>query len=166
MSAAVAAKLATRASRRPRTRSTSRRATWVETTRSVGAWNVPTFSAREWRSAALETDGAKGSWTWQRSSAASTKSCSTVRATSIGSAARRRAVPGPPGPGIASPTASRRGGAPGSGTACPARIAARPSRTRSWDSDGATMTTACPRAARRSLVAWTARLTSWRDSQA
>ena len=30
----------------------------------MGAWKVPTFSAREWRSAALATDGANGSWTW------------------------------------------------------------------------------------------------------
>ena len=46
------------------------RATWVETTRSVGAWKLPTLSAREWRSATLATLGANGSCTWQMSSAA------------------------------------------------------------------------------------------------
>ena len=50
-SSAVAPNAAWRASRRPKTSVTSLRATCVATTRSAGAWNVPTFSAREWRSA-------------------------------------------------------------------------------------------------------------------
>ena len=62
-----ASKLATRASSGRRRAATSLRATCVETTRSVGAWNVPTFSAGELRSAALATLGAHGSWTWTMS---------------------------------------------------------------------------------------------------
>ena len=44
-----------RASRRPKKISTSGRATWVERTRSCGAWKVATLSEKEWRSAAEET---------------------------------------------------------------------------------------------------------------
>ena len=62
---------------------------WRRRARS-GAWKVPTLSAREWRSAVLATLGAKGSCTWHRSSAARSKRSEIVRATSIGSAARRR----------------------------------------------------------------------------
>ena len=86
----MALKLASRASSRPKTSWTTLRATWVETTRSVGAWKPPTFSAREWRSATLATLGANGSWTWHRSSAACSKSPAIVRVTSIGTAARAR----------------------------------------------------------------------------
>ncbi len=57
-----------RASIRPKKISTSGRATWVERTRSWGAWKVATLSEKEWRSAAEETLGANGSWTWTRSS--------------------------------------------------------------------------------------------------
>ena len=57
-----------RASRRPKKISTSGRATWVERTRSCGAWKVATLSEMEWRSAAEETRGANGSWTWTMSS--------------------------------------------------------------------------------------------------
>ena len=56
-----------RASRRPKKISTSGRATWVERTRSWGAWKVATLSEKEWRSAVEETRGAKGSWTWTMS---------------------------------------------------------------------------------------------------
>ena len=63
---------------------------WRRRARS-GAWKVPTLSAREWRSAVLATLGANGSCTWQRSSAARSKRSEIVRATSIGSAARRAA---------------------------------------------------------------------------
>ena len=66
----VAANAAVRPSRRPNSRSTSGRATWVDTNRSVGEWNVPTFSAREWRSAALAALGANGSCTCTKSSSA------------------------------------------------------------------------------------------------
>ena len=45
------------------------------------------MSAREWRSAALEVLGANGSCTWTKSSSTLPSSSSTVRATSIGSAA-------------------------------------------------------------------------------
>ena len=64
----MAAKLALRPSRRPNSSSTSGRATWVDTNRSVGEWNVPTFSAREWRSAAEDALGANGSCTCTTSS--------------------------------------------------------------------------------------------------
>ena len=47
MRAAVAAKPAVRASSRPKKSSTKRRATWVETSRSLGAWKLPMFSERE-----------------------------------------------------------------------------------------------------------------------
>ena len=56
-----------RASIRPKKISTSGRATWVERTRSCGAWKVATLSEKEWRSAAEETLGANGSWTWTMS---------------------------------------------------------------------------------------------------
>ncbi len=55
----VAAKLAVRASSRPNSRSTRGRATWVESSRSVAEWKLPTFSAREWRSAAEAALGRK-----------------------------------------------------------------------------------------------------------
>ena len=56
-----------RASIRPKKISTSGRATWVDSTRSCGAWKVATFSESEWRSAAAETLGANGSCTWTMS---------------------------------------------------------------------------------------------------
>ena len=89
------------------------RATCVDSTRSVGLWNVPTFSAREWRSAALEVDGANGSCTRQTSSGRIVSRSSIVRDTSTGSAGTRRPEPGRSG--SASPTASTRGGAAGLG---------------------------------------------------
>ena len=127
--------------------------------RSVGTWNVPTFSAREWRSAALDVDGANGSWTWQTSSGTASCIASIVRATSTGSdGARRVAVIS----GSTSPTESTRGGAPGSGSrpSGSVRSAARDSRTASWLRAGATMSTRCPRAARASAEPRTWRLTS------
>src|SRR5918999_1761409 len=81
----VAAKLAVRPSRRPNIRSTTRRPTWVETKRSVVERNVPTFSARECRSAAEEALGAKGSCTCTKSSSVRSSSSSSVRDTSSGS---------------------------------------------------------------------------------
>ena len=81
----VAANVAVRPSRRPNSRSTSGRATWVDTKRSVGEWNVPTFSAREWRSAALDALGANGSCTCTKSNSARSRSSSIVRDTSSGS---------------------------------------------------------------------------------
>ena len=81
----VARKLAVRASSRPKKSSTKRRATCVESTRSVAAWKVPTFSAREWRSAADDALGANGSCTCTKSNGAASSSDSIVRETSIGS---------------------------------------------------------------------------------
>ena len=78
-------KLAARPSRRPNSSSTTLRATWVETKRSVVEWNVPTFSARECRSAADAALGANGSCTWRKSSSARSSSSSSVFDTSIGS---------------------------------------------------------------------------------
>ncbi len=40
---------------------TSGRVSWVERIRSVGEWNDPTVSEREWRRATLEALGANGS---------------------------------------------------------------------------------------------------------
>ena len=155
MSVRVACELAVRASSRPSTSETTLRATWVDSSRSVGAWNVPTLSAREWRSAALDVDGAKGSWTWQTSSGRIVSRFSIVRETSTGSAGARRALPGRSG--SASPTASTRGGAPGSGSSDAgssraALSALRVSRTASLERDGATMRTRCPRAASSAVV--------------
>ena len=79
--------------RRSSPRSAARRS--VESSRSVEEWKEPTFSAREWRSAALDVLGANGSCTCTKSSSTVLSSSSIVRATSIGSAggapaARRR----------------------------------------------------------------------------
>ena len=63
MSSIVASRLAVRASRRPKKLSTNRRARSVESSLSLGEWKEPTFSAREWRSAAFEVLGANGSCT-------------------------------------------------------------------------------------------------------
>ena len=136
---------AVRASRRPKTSCTTLRATCVATTRSVGAWKVPTLSAREWRSAVLATLGANGSCTWQRSRAARSKRSEIVRATSIGSAARRRPGSG----GSASPTARTRA-SPGAGSSAPrahrlARVAHERARGRRGDDEH-------PVPARRELV--------------
>ena len=110
ISSAVAGVLAMRASSRPKKLSTKRRASSVESRRSAEEWNEPTFSAREWRSAALEVLGANGSWTWTKSSSTVPSSSSTVRATSIGSAAGRRRAPGTTS--STSPTANTRGSPP------------------------------------------------------
>ena len=56
-----------RASSRPKKISTSGRATWVESTRSLGSWKLPTLSDCEWRSAVEATLGANGSCTWTMS---------------------------------------------------------------------------------------------------
>ena len=78
-----------RASSRPKNSSTKRRATWVESTRSVGAWKEPTLSAREWRSATDAALGANGSCTCTKSSGASESTSSIVRP----DVDRRRAAP-------------------------------------------------------------------------
>ena len=85
MRSRVAAKLAVRPSRRPKSSSTTLRAIWVDTKRSVVEWNVPTFRARECRSAAEAALGANGSCTCTKSSSARSRSSSRVRDTSSGS---------------------------------------------------------------------------------
>ena len=92
ISSRVASKAAVRASSRPKNSSTKRRATWVESTRSVGAWKEPTFSAREWRSATDDVLGANGSCTWTKSSGAMPSTSSTVRPTSTGGDGRLAAA--------------------------------------------------------------------------
>ena len=77
-----------RASRRPKNSSMNRRATCVESTRSVGEWKLPTFSAREWRSAAADALGANGSCTCTRSSGATSSRRSIARLASSGSDTR------------------------------------------------------------------------------
>ena len=112
----------------------------VERMRSVGAWKLPTFSAREWRRAALDALGANGSWTLTTSSDSAVSDSSIVRATSTGSeAARRRAgakgstSPTPSTTGLPSASSSSRSGCE--------RSVRRLSRTSDADSDGATMRT-------------------------
>ena len=58
----------------------------------MGAWKLPTFSAREWRRATLDALGANGSCTLTTSSASTLSASSIVRATSTGSEAARRRV--------------------------------------------------------------------------
>ena len=99
-----------------------RRATCVATMRSAGRWNEPTFSVREWRSAALARLGANGSWTWQTSSASPVCRASTVRVTSIGRAARRAEV------GRASPTWTTPGSPPAPQSASGSRLQRRARR--------------------------------------
>ena len=81
----MAAKLAVRPSSRPNSSSTTLRAICVETKRSVVEWKVPTFSARECRSAADAALGANGSCTCTKSSSARSSRSSSVRDTSSGS---------------------------------------------------------------------------------
>jgi hypothetical protein len=147
ISSCVALNDAVRASRRPKNSSTKRRATWVERTRSVGAWNEPTLSARLCRSATDDALGANGSWTCTKSSGAIVRTSSIVRATSTGGAGRppRRCS------GSSSPTPSTRTAPSGSNSASgfsrAARINRRESRTSARDRDGASTSIRCPRAA-------------------
>ena len=161
---AVARNDAVRASSRPKNSSTNRRATCVERTRSVGAWKVPTFSAREWRSATLAALGANGSWTCTKSIAATSSASSIVRAMSIGgdgAVARRETS------GSSSPTPSTRtpwGSHKTSGSSAALRISRRESRTSSGERDGASTSSRCPRAAICSESRATKPLTSWFSS--
>ena len=157
-------KLAVRPSRRPNSRSTIGRATWVESSRSVAEWKVPTFSAREWRSAADDALGANGSCTCTKSSSARSSSSSIVRDTSTGSATeppRRNGRLWPTPSTDAQPSSANTA----SGSERAALILARPSRTSSRESDGATTTTRCPRAQSRSESRSTNSFTSWCCSQ-
>ena len=117
------------------------------------------------------TLGAKGSWTWQRSSASCSKRASSVRATSIGIARPPARPPARrPSGGSASPTArTRNPPAPSSPEdrnrpSPPARTARRPSRTSAADDEGATTATRCPRPTSSRATAATYRLASWPDS--
>ena len=115
---------------RPKKSSTNLRATWVLRTRSAGAWNEPTLSAREWRSATEPALGAHGSWTCTKSSGATISASSIVRAMSIGGAG---AIPLRPRANSNSPTPSTRTPPSGSNSACGIsradRISLRESRT-------------------------------------
>jgi hypothetical protein len=162
----VAPNDAVRASSRPKNSSTKRRATWVESTRSVGAWNEPMLSARLWRSATDDALGANGSWTCTKSSGASASTSSIVRETSTGGAGSppRRCS------GSSSPTPSTRTPPSGSnsvfGVSRADRISRRDSRTSSRDRDGASTSIRCPRAASSPARSATNALTSCSSSHA
>ena len=119
----------------------------MESTRSAGAWKVPTLSAREWRNAAEEALGANGSCTCTKSNEASSRSSSIVRATSSGSDTFTAFRVG--GNGRLWPTAitcAHPGAANTASGSCASRFTTcRPSRISSRESDGAITTTLCPR---------------------
>ena len=137
----------------------------VESTRSVGAWKLPTLSAREWRRAALDALGANGSCTLTMSSGSAVSASSIVRATSTGSeAVRRRAgakgstSPTPSTSGLPSASSSRSSGRE--------RSARRLSLTSAVESDGAMMRMRWPRLASSSDTRATYSLTSLAASHA
>ena len=136
-----------RASRRPKNSSTKRRATWVESTRSVGAWKEPTFSAREWRSATDDALGANGSCTWTKSSGASASTSSTVRADVDRRRRRRAAAVERQQLADAEHAHLAVGGEQLLRRLARARISRRDSRTSCGERDGASTSTRCPRAA-------------------
>ena len=162
----VASKEAVRASRRPKNSSTTRRATWVESTRSAGAWNDPTFSAREWRSAALEPRSA-------RTARGRGRSRAPARPAPPRSCARRRPAAGSPGasgrPEHLADAGSRRRVAVGSTRLRRhARLfeRRRESLTSPGESDGAMTSTRWPRRASRCVTRSTKALTSCPASHA
>ena len=160
----MAAKLAVRPSRRPKSSSTTLRAICVDTKRSVVEWNVPTFSARECRRAADDALGAKGSCTCTKSSSARSSRSSSVRDTSSGietEPARRNGSDWPTATMETQPGSAQRA----SGSERSALTFARPSRTSSRESEGATTTTRCPRVHSSSESRSTKRFTSWCCSQ-
>ena len=162
----MASNEAVRVSSRPKNSSTKRRATWVETMRSVGAWNEPTLSARECRRATEDALGANGSCTCTKSSGASVSTSSIVRATSTGGAGN------PPRrwSGISSPTPSTRtppsASNSRSGLSRADRISRRDSRTSCGDRDGASTSIRCPRPASAADSSPTKALTSCSSSHA
>ena len=105
---------------------------------SVGAWNEPTFSAREWRRATLEALGANGSWTSTTSIGSAVSTSSIVLATSTGSDAARRRVGAN---GSTPPTPSTRGSGEDSSSSGSERISLRVAPTSSSDWDGAMIST-------------------------
>ena len=139
------------------------RATCVESTRSAGAWNVPTLSAREWRSAADDALGANGSWTWHEVERPDGRAASSiVRATSTGGAgiAPRR------GAGERQQLADAEHAHAAVGVEQLAAADARATRARarrSWD--GASDDDRCPRRPARRASARTKALTSCSSSQ-
>ncbi len=135
------------------------RATWVETKRSVVEWKVPTLSAREWRRAADDALGANGSCTWTKSNSALSSRSSSVRETSSGSDTeppRRNGSDWPTATTEVQPGSSNTA----SGSVRTLCTFARPSRTSSRESEGATTTTRCPRLHSSSESLSTKRLTS------
>ena len=154
-----------RASSRPKNVVTKRRPSSVESSRSVGAWKEPTFSAREWRSAAFAVLGANGSCTCTKSSSTVPSNSSIVRATSIGSA--RVGLLDPVGTSSTSPTAitvglpSPRLSSRLCGCSRAARSARRDARTRSCEREGARISTRCPWRESSSVTPRTYALTSF-----
>ena len=135
------------------------RATCVETKRSVVEWKLPTFSARECRSAADAALGAKGSCTCTKSSSARSSRSSRVRDTSSGSDTEPPRLKGsdcPTATSEAQPGSSKIA----SGSELSARTFSRPSCTSSREAEGATTATRCPRAQSASDSPSTKRLTS------
>ena len=131
----------------------------------MGAWKLPTFSAREWRSATLEALGANGSCTLTTSSASTLSASSIVRATSTGSEAARRRV-GENGSTSPTPRTTGSPAASSSSSSGRLRIARRLSRTSESDWEGATISTRCPRSASCAETRATYWLTSLSTSQA
>ena len=115
-------------------------------TRSAGAWNVPTLSDRDWRSATEAVLGANGSWTWTKSSGARLSTSSSVRATSSGGAGAAPRREGESGSSSPTPSTCT---SPSGAKNSPARISRRDSRTSSGERDGASTTIRCPRCASR-----------------
>ena len=159
-----------RASRRPKKISTSGRATWVESSRSVGSWKLPTLSEmRVAQGAVEETLGANGSWTWTMSNGTAPSSASSVRLASTGTgagrgprAARQRhpAADGEHPRARAAREQRRR-------AAAAARLDRGPRRPApsARDSEGAAIRTRWPRRAARRERRATNSLTSWRAPQ-
>ena len=143
-----------------------RRATSVESSRSVGAWKVPTLSEREWRSAALEVLGANGSCTWTKSSGDAAQQLldrardvdrqrgrpppgrwgPADRACSAGRAPRRRRSRAARRRRYPSAVPPRRRPSLAASGFCSRAAPAREARTRSCERDGASTRTRWPRA--------------------
>ena len=164
-----------RASSRPKKISTRGRATCVESARSVGSWKVPTFSEWEWRRAVEAADGMKGSCTWTMSSSTASSRISVVRLMSSGTGATRGLGPSD---SIGSPEPRARTGGPSpprrvpfqlepkavAGRSRAARMSFFDSRTAVRDSEGAAISTRCPRSASSAATLPANSLTSWRTS--
>ena len=118
-----------------------RLATWVESTRSVGEWKLPTLSAREWRSAAAEALGANGSCTCTMSNGVRDKSVSIARVASSGSATRPPRRAGVAIVCIGARTRTAPGSNSEAGSDAAARIRRRDSRTCARDPLAASTTT-------------------------